>query len=289
MRVTRTILASAIFSAAAIYVALYGSAAGAFAVVALALLPLLLPLALLLLPFGGLAVLYFAGLAAAHVIAPVAIAALGYAVLPAKPRFRRLSTRAVATLRDTSASIAIVIGVGYVVIQVAWISFIPDTQHADYRLALAAAAGILAAVTWMMTHESEIPYIDGYQMGISGALITAGITTSALVSTGVHFVRSAIHGEPPFPIVQGGIALGTQTQYGPPEPEVVQPEVVWSPEMSWIIWGIALTIAALACAELRRRAEELADMRATTRPRQRDRGLVHRVPRYRRSDMPRPL
>lgn len=187
---------------------------------------------------------------------PLVLAALGYAVLPRKPIFGRLTTDGVRRLLSRSVRVAIVIPIGYAITRIAWVLGIPLGISAEFLeqidgivmngAVLAAGAIGGAVLTWGLTRPwgttfpRWVPRLRGRRVPIGLARNSAVFVGTTVLSAGAYFIRS---------MVTGNISIapaGAELQIA-----------AWLPEMFWPVWGIALIVAGLAYAELRRRTEAL--------------------------------
>ncbi|GAB3293777.1 hypothetical protein EK0264_12665 [Epidermidibacterium keratini] len=276
MNATRYALAATLYAGALAYIALRGNAS---ALLLLGLLPylILLSLCLVVASFGvGLlyaaAPLYTVTATLPGLLAPIAIAGLGYLALPAKPIFGRLLMPTVATVRNTSAYVAVVLSLGYPMLRIGWLVGIPSPLPSELRPevggivlygVLFTVGGLLSAVyTWGLTRPWGASFASGRPVPIGLSRNSAVLFGVVVLSAGAYFVRSVIRDETPIPIAQGDIKIIGSRNDGPLAPDIHDASIgAWLPEMFLPIWGIALIIAGLAYAEFRRRTDELADMR----------------------------
>ncbi|GAB3293782.1 hypothetical protein EK0264_12670 [Epidermidibacterium keratini] len=254
----RNLLAGVLVAAALAFIAWQGSAG---ALTMLGYLPVLIASAIGLGPDLGGSVIREVVKALGSVVIPMAIAGLGYAALPRKPLFGRVPTGTLRTGLKWSVRVAIAVPVGYATTRIAWVLGIPLGLSSDFleqiqdivinggMLAAGALGG--AVLTWGLTRPwgttfpRWIPRLGGRRVPIGLARNAAVFVGTAVLSAGCYFIRS---------MVTGNISIA---------PAGAEQQIAaWLPEMFWPIWGIALIIAGLVYAELRRRTGELLDMSA---------------------------
>lgn len=186
--------------------------------------------------------------AVAQLAVPIAFCFLAWVLWPQKPLFGTWSRRALIRLRGVCVTLAVVVPVGFAVIRLAWAIGIPlgidesfreaNQDYVSFGYVTGLATTGAAALTFGLTRSWSARLPSGRPIRI-GLVRNAGIIVgTAAIAAGSYYVRTRLVRPTGSPAQQ---QVGT-----------------WIAEVFWPIWGIALIVAVLVYAELRRRDEPRA-------------------------------
>ncbi|GAB3293771.1 hypothetical protein EK0264_12660 [Epidermidibacterium keratini] len=175
---------------------------------------------------------------------PISLGFLASVSWPRRRLFGMWSGAALDRLRTICVTIAVVVPVGFAVIRFAWAIGVPlgiderfratSQAYVNFGVACAVAALLLAFLTWGLTRPWSARLPSGRPIRVGLVRNSAVVVGTAAIASGSFFIRTRL--------VNPAEASTDQQQVG-----------TWVAEVSSPLWGVALIVAGLVYAELRRR------------------------------------